>query len=276
MIKMIKKIIKHAAKGTLGKTSKNYIYKKLNKTFIIFKKLLLKLQGKKYPSYYKFIPNTLMELNNIEILKDAFEWKNAPILEDPEYGSNLDKDTRRIIDAKVLGTIICNLKPKRVLEIGTYTGHGTALISKNAPKGHIFTINILPEEIILGQGGDIVTAAIEKEKIGEYYREQKLKNITQIYANTATWEPDIGIIDVTFIDGCHDTEFVYSDTKKILKIMKSGSFIIWHDFNMDLILDYDHIDSVCKGIEKLYEEGYLEGPLYHVKDSWMGIYRVSE
>lgn len=274
MIKMIKKIIKHAAKGTLGKTSKNYIYKKLNKTFIIFKKLLLKLQGKKYPSYYKFIPNTLMELNNIEILKDAFEWKNAPTLEDPDYGSNLDNDARRIIDAKVLGTIICNLKPKRVLEIGTYTGHGTALISKNAPKGHIFTINILPEEIILGQGGDIVTAAIEKEKIGEYYREQKLKNITQIYANTATWEPNIGKIDVAFIDGCHDTEFVYNDTKKVLKIVGSGSFIIWHDFNMDLILDYDHIDSVCKGIEKLYAEGYLKGSFFHVRDSWMGIYRV--
>ncbi|HOI76288.1 MAG TPA: class I SAM-dependent methyltransferase [Methanofastidiosum sp.] len=271
---MIKKIIKHARKGTLGQTSKNYIYKKLNKTFILFKKLLLKLKGKKYPSYYKFIPNKLVELDNIKFLKDIFEWKNAPILEDHEYGSNLDNDARRIIDAQVLGTIICNFNPKRVLEIGTYTGHGTALISKNAPKSHIFTLNILPEEIISGQGGSITTEAITKERIGEYYREQKLNNITQIYANTATWEPDIGNIDVAFIDGCHDTEFVYNDTIKVLKIMKSGSFIMWHDFNMDQILDYDHINSVCKGIEKLYAEGYLKGQLFHVKDSWMGIYRV--
>jgi len=43
---------------------------------------------------------------------------------------------------------------------------------------------------------------------------------------------------------------------------------------MDQILDYDHINSVCKGIEKLYAEGYLKGQLFHVKDSWMGIYRV--
>ncbi len=207
-------------------------------------------------------------------MKDIFEWKNAPILEDHEYGSNLDNDARRIIDAQVLGTIICNFNPKRVLEIGTYTGHGTALISKNAPKSHIFTLNILPEEIISGQGGSITTEAITKERIGEYYREQKLNNITQIYANTATWEPDIGNINVAFIDGCHDTEFVYNDTIKVLKIMKSGSFIIWHDFNMDQILDYDHINSVCKGIEKLYAEGYLKGQLFHVKDSWMGIYRV--
>lgn len=112
------------------------------------------------------------------------------------------------------------------------------------------------------------------EKIGLVDGERNLNNITQIYANTAEWEPDIGTIDVAFIDGCHDTEFVYNDTKKVLKYTKPGSFILWHDFNIDLIQKYDWIDSVCRGVEKLYQEGLIKGRIFHIRDSWVGVYHV--
>jgi hypothetical protein len=56
--------------------------------------------------------------------------------------------------------------------------------------------------------------------------------------------------------------------------MKTGSFILWHDFNVDLIEKFDWIRSVCQGIEWLYDDGILSGRIFHVRDSWVGIYQV--
>lgn len=139
-----------------------------------------------------------------------------------------------------------------------------------------FTVNIPPEEIVSGEGGKLTTVALEREKIGIAYRERNLGNITQIYANTAKWEPAIGDIDIAYIDGCHDTEFVYNDTHKILKYMKPGGFILWHDFNLELVKKYHWINSVCLGVEKLYRDGLINGRILHIRDSWVGIYRVGE
>lgn len=80
---------------------------------------------------------------------------------------------------------------------------------------------------------------------------------------------------MAFIDGSHDTEFVYNDTVKMLKEMKPGSFVLWHDFNLELAIKYHWIRSVCLGVEKLYREGHIKGRIFHLRNSWVGIYKVS-
>jgi len=229
-------------------------------------------KGNHYPNLIK----STIELNNVEELRKIYGWINIPILDIPtiyEFKHLEDINERRIRDAESIGTVMCNTQPKIALEIGTSKGHGTALMALNAPETHVYTVNIPPEEISSGNGGKFVTHALEIEDIGSYYRERSLKNISQILANTATWEPDVGIIDVAFVDGCHDTEFVYNDTRKILNNTKSGSFLLWHDFNLELAPKKEWIASVCKGIEMLYEDGLLHGPIFHVRDSWVGIYQ---
>jgi hypothetical protein len=116
---------------------------------------------------------------------------------------------------------------------------------------------------------------LEKEKIGIEYKKRNFKNIKQIYANTAKWKPNIGIIDVAFIDGCHDKEFVYNDSRKVLEHMKPGSFILWHDFNLDLAKKYNWINDICQAVEDLIKENYVKGRIFHIKNSWVGIYKVS-
>jgi len=226
---------------------------------------------------YPFLTKNLVELNNVNELKKVFLWKDEPIINDPiffEFSHIEDVNERRIRDAESIGVVMRNVSPKTALEIGTAEGHGTALMAENAPNSHIYTINIPPEEIESGEGGIFTTVAFEREKIGSYYRSKGIKNISQIFANTASWEPDIGIIDVVFIDGCHDSDFVYNDTIKVLKKMKSGSFILWHDFNIDLANKFDWIHSVCLGVEWLYQDKIIDGPIYQIKDSWLGIYCV--
>jgi len=226
---------------------------------------------------FPHLQSAVIELNNISELCKVFGWPLAPLLDDTqiyEFKYVEDVNECRIRDAETLATVMRNVDPSVCLEIGTSEGHGTALMALNAPQAQIYTVNIPPEEIIAGEGGKLTTIALEREKIGSYYRQRNLTNITQILANTAHWEPEIGSIDMAFVDGCHDTEFVYKDTCKILKHTKSGSFILWHDFNLDLVRKYQWIHSVCLGVEKLFKDRLISGRVFHVRDSWIGLYRV--
>lgn len=218
--------------------------------------------------------NTL-EVRNLDCLRKAMNWPIAPILEGEhlhEFAYLEDLNNRRLRDAEVIGTACCNDAPKILLEIGTSHGRGTALMANNAPNGMVYTVNIPPEEI--KDAGKYVTFAPSRGDIGHYYRAQGCSNVSQIFANTKTWTPDFGPIDVTFIDGCHDAAFVYNDTRKVLKQCKPGSLLLWHDFNPALAQVYPWIDDVCRGIERLYADGVLRSQILHLQDSWVGLYRV--
>jgi len=239
----------------------------------IRKKIFKALRIEEYPNLKK----SVFELNNIGELKKLFGWKDDAILNDKsvyDFGSIEDINERRIRDAESIGTVCRNIARGTFLEIGTSTGIGTALMSQNAPEAKIYTVNIPPREAEAGEGGKYITHALENEEIGIYYKKLGLKNITQIFANTAVWTPNIGVIDVAFVDGCHDTKFVFNDTLKIIRCMKPGSFILWHDFNLELAQKRSWIRSVCLGVDKLYEKGLLKGRIFHLKDSIVGIHRI--
>lgn len=226
---------------------------------------------------FTYLRRNVFTANSIHEIKKIFNWTEEGILaRDDIYTFDYieDLNERRLRDAEVLATVFKNCNAKIALEIGTSTGRGTSLIAANAKNTKIYTVNIPPEEILNGEGGVLTTIALEKEKIGFEYREKGFTNIEQIFANTKTWEPNIGTIDVAFIDGCHDTEFVINDTIKVIKHMKPGSIILWHDFNPDLIQKHGWIRDVCLGIEALYKKKILTNKIYHLKDSWIGIYQV--
>lgn len=226
---------------------------------------------------FHYLQRAVIELNNVGELRKVFGWQLEPVLDDASiYGFEYLEDVNecRVRDAETLGTIVRNTNPTICVDIGTAAGHSAALMAVNASQAKVFTINIPPEEILAGKGGELTTAAIERERIGAYYRERNLGNITQILVNSARWEPNIGAIDVAFVDGCHDAEFVYNDTRKVLRHMKPGSFVLWHDFNLDLVHKYHWICAVCTGVEKLFEDGLLSGRVLHVRDSWVGVYHV--
>jgi predicted O-methyltransferase YrrM len=226
---------------------------------------------------FSCLDSAVIDLNGSEDLKMVYGWKSEPILDDSsiyDFDYVADVNQRRIRDASTLGLVVRNSNPAVCLEIGTAEGHSAALMSVNAPHAQVYTVNILPEDIVSGAGGKLTTIALDRQRIGCYYRERKLTNITQIFANTHQWHPDIGTIDVAFIDGCHDADFVYNDTKLVLKYTKPGSFILWHDFNLELVRKHISIYHVCKGVERLLAEGLVSGHIFHLRDSWTGVYRV--
>ncbi len=219
----------------------------------------------------------VLTVRNFYCFKKALGWDLDPVLEGDhlhEFQYLEDLNERRLLDASVIGGACRNGDPGVILEIGTSHGRTTALMAGNAPSATVYTVNIPPEEI--AEGGRNVTFAPAREEIGSYYRALGHQNVRQIFANTARWQPDFAPIDVAFIDGCHDTDFVYNDTRKVLKNCRPGSIIIWHDFNPELARVYGWINEVCTGVERLYADRLLTGKILHLQDSWTGLYRVPE
>jgi hypothetical protein len=232
-----------------------------------------------FPFYSRFawLERKVIDLNNVTELKKLFNWNKDPILDRPnfhEFDYIEDINERRIRDAESIATVTRNVNARNILEIGTANGQGTVLLAVNAPDATIHTINIPPDQALSGEGGKLTTYAPSNDEIGNAYKERGFKNINQILANTATWKPNIGQIDIAVIDGCHDTRFVINDTKKVMPFMRKSSFILWHDFNLDIVKRHSWIDKVCFGIEMLYRQEILNKPIFHIKDSWVGIYEV--
>jgi predicted O-methyltransferase YrrM len=225
------------------------------------------------------LERSVVELNNTAELKKIFGWNLDPLLDDDSIfmvESSEDANERRVRDAESLGIVVRNTNPAICLDIGTSTGHSAALMAVNAPQSMVHTVNIPPEDLDAGKGGKNTTVRLSRQEIGAYYRERGLTNIEQILADTATWQPEVGAIDVAFIDGCHDVDFVFNDTRKVLEHVKSGGFILWHDFNPALTKQHTWIREVCLAVERLYAHSLLTGNVFHVRDSWTGIYRVPE
>ncbi len=218
----------------------------------------------------------VLEVEDLPSLLQALGWSKRPALESfphlEQFQHLTDINQRRLRDAEVIAAACCNAGQQHILEIGTSLGQTTALMALHAPGATVHTINIPPEEI--QEGGKLITYAPTVQHIGSYYRERGCKNVRQILANTANWQPDIPRIDVAFVDGCHDADFVYNDTAKILPFCPKGSIMLWHDFSPVLVSVYDWIGDVCRGVARLYANGLVTAPILHLKNSWVGLYRV--
>lgn len=223
----------------------------------------------------RMLKSRVHTMSSPEALYHGQKWTEEPIISDEhilDYQNDTHLNFRRLLDAKVVLGACRNEEPKQILELGTASGQTTANMAENAPDAQIYTINIPPEEI--AEGGKYSTYAPSEEEIGRVYKEKNIPNIHQILVNTANWEPELEGIDIAFIDGSHDSDFVFSDTVKVMKCMKPGGLILWHDFNPDLVDHHSWIKSVCHGIYRLYDHGVLKNNIFHLKDSWIGLYRI--
>jgi len=226
---------------------------------------------------FSMLQRSVIEVENTRELRKLFGWKNEALIDDPklsDFDYPEDLNLRRLHDAEAVASVMANLSGANALEISTAEGHMAVLMAQNAPKSTIFTLNISSEDLELGEAGSLTTEALSRDRIAAYYRELGCENVEQIYANSTEWPRDIGPIGAAFIDGCHDAEFVYDQTVRALSIAEPGSLIMWHDFSLPLVRSYHWIYEVCVAIEELYCKKMLRGQIYHLRDSWVGLYRV--
>lgn len=215
----------------------------------------------------------IVQLKDIDEFLSLFRLKDKQISVKIAPGNNdFYHEKRKRLDAQILGIISSNIKCN-IVEIGTSKGFGTYNIAINT-NSNVWTVNIHPDDT--KESGKFTTHFPQVDEIGYIYRSDGLSNIIQILKNTKHWNPsedDIKNLDMIYIDGCHDSDFVYNDTKKLLKFINEDGFILWHDFCPELRSKFPHIDSVMEGIERLFNENILIGTIYTVKGSWIGVFK---
>lgn len=134
-------------------------------------------------------------------------------------------------DYSFLISMIKELKPTRVLELGTAHGNTVANICA-VSDANVYTVNALPEDMT----GDITTFALTREEIGSVYRKYGFEDrVVQIYSNTKKinileWVVSKSV-DFAIIDACHDADFVVNDFLKIYPCLSDQATVVFHDTN---------------------------------------------
>lgn len=136
-------------------------------------------------------------------------------------------------EAFVLSLITAWLKPQRIFEIGTASGQGTLLMARQAPDARIDTLDLGNERPSLGtQRGQPPWQDLET--IGRAYKESPhVDRVRQHFGDSATFDfsPFRGEIDLVFVDGGHTYEYVASDSKRALELIRSDGVVVWDDCN---------------------------------------------
>jgi hypothetical protein len=215
-------------------------------------------------------------LENIDDLANffSFRYKEKIIEKDLTKIVNLeDINNRKELDSRVLSIIARNVEKGIFLDLGTYKGRSAARMAINSPKSSIFTVNIHPKDET--DPGIFFTDRLTTKEIGSFYKKHKLKNIEQIFANTANWEMPSKLkkLSLSYIDASHDTNFVFNDIKNVVSRTKKGGFVLFHDFSPIYRKNHNWIDSVMNGVELAIKNNIIRGPIFNVKHSWVGIWR---
>ena len=156
-------------------------------------------------------------LNLWEILKNVDQIILKQIKDLKKYSKDSEiplKNRYPISDYINKASILASFNPQNILEIGTYFGWGTASIKAASPQSTVYTMN--PKE-----NAD-ANNPISEDRIGEAYRNKNLK-AEQIWADSTKFDySTLPEIDVTYIDGNHEYDFVSKDLENTSKITKKA------------------------------------------------------
>jgi len=156
-----------------------------------------------------------------------------------------------------LAAICRHLQPRRVFEIGTYTGSSTLVMAINlAAQAEIFTLDLEPSELV----GSIYRGTSHASKIRE------------LYGNSLEfdYEPFRGSVDLVLVDANHAYDFVKADTEKAFALLRPGGVIIWDDYRW---LD---VHSECSGVTLCLNELQKTRPIYSLAGTRFAIYVDNE
>lgn len=166
--------------------------------------------------------------------------------------------------------IVRRENPRAIFEIGTLNGRTTLNLALNSPpECRIFTLDLPREQ--LGETrypiSDRFRKLVEKERSGELFLNKdaaefpETKKITQLFGDSGNFDfsPYYNAIDLVFIDGSHDYEYVLNDSEIALKLLREGrGVILWHDYRggMEVITALETFRKRRPGLS-----------LHHVRDT---------
>ncbi|HKB08494.1 MAG TPA: class I SAM-dependent methyltransferase [Candidatus Polarisedimenticolia bacterium] len=136
--------------------------------------------------------------------------------------------------------IVRSLRPRRVLEIGTYNGMTTLQMALNAPPGCVvYTLDLPPDRepgIPPSELDRLVARSFRARfgtSTGSYFRGRDDLKIVQLLGDSATFDYGAvidGPLDLVFIDGAHDYRTKAIDTQNVLRLLAPGGVVVWDNY----------------------------------------------
>ena len=130
----------------------------------------------------------------------------------------------------VIQALIASFGCRTAFEIGTCDGGTTLLLAESLPEdGHVWTLDLPPREFDAMQP----TSPIRGNEVGRAYRGSlRAQNITQLAGDSLTYDFSEyhRSSDLVVVDGGHEYENGFSDSRAALAIVRPGGLILWDDF----------------------------------------------
>lgn len=173
-----------------------------------------------------------------------------------------------------IAQLTADRKPSACFEIGTFDGRTTLNLAVNGGPGcKVYTLDLPPEQwsstqLGLAQGD---TNFIRKESSGtRFVGTAWATHITQLYGDSASFDyaPYEGKMDLVFIDGSHSYDYVMSDTKAALQLLKpAGGLVLWHDYGSPYWKD------LTRALNDLFAKDPTWRTMRHVRGTTLVVWR---
>lgn len=138
----------------------------------------------------------------------------------------------------VLGALMQGLRPRSVLEFGTYLGVSAYAMALNMPAGcSIHTVD-LPDAAGVQSAHELNAlderhVATSRRRVGEAFLRSPLSDrITQVRADSLEFRAEKIVTDVDFVyvDGGHSRPIVSKDTDNAFHVLAAAGTVVWDDY----------------------------------------------
>ena len=170
----------------------------------------------------------------------------------------------RTCEAYTMYSLVRNFKYENILEIGTGTGFSSLIFAKALVDegfyGAIDTIDINEDSpnIFQNNFGDFKEYIPELESMITFYNKDSSELIPFLDKQ----------YDLAFIDGCHDYECVKADYENVLKKVRKGGCIVFHDVV--------ETPSYKQGIWDVVEEIKQDSEVFHLTEEVFDYFSFEE
>lgn len=159
-------------------------------------------------------------------------------------------------------------RPLKLFEIGTFDGRSTHVLAANAPDtAELFTLD-LPADQAGGTRfplGATDLTMVRKPASGERFGGTAYApRIRQLFGDSGRFDfsPWRGAMDLVFVDGSHEYDYVRQDSLSALALAAPGAIILWHDFGgswigvTEALLDLHRTNPAFAGLRRIRETSF--------------------
>ena len=144
-------------------------------------------------------------------------------------------------EISALCCLLAVIRPKKILEIGSFRGLTTLNLAVNAPQAEVHTVDIT-------------------NTWGSYYYSERPEviNIHQHYGDTNTFDfaRELGDgVDFCLIDGGHGYDQVRNDTMRVLPLLSDDCILLWDDYGKNDFLTENESFGVSRFIHEIKRFG---------------------